>query len=279
MPQLKVLTWNIWMVPGWTGQSPKNAARARAIGEELAKLDFDVLCFIKAFDAPARAALRDELGARYPHRYGPLNFNGSVFKINGGVYVLSKVPLTVVREIQWRDSAGAESMSRKGAMLLRGAIEGSPFQLIGLHMQGESKPGDHHQKIRNKQIAQLSAELVSAASDPSVPLFICGDFNTQRRDHEDPFAESAAYLAMMKLLGTTTGPDFRVTLDDNRVHNDLAEGTGRIAELDYVLVRANGHAITGKWHTLHLRRQGWDGPNGRKDLGYRYAVCCDLTLP
>lgn len=267
------------MMPAWTNESPHNANRARAIGEELAKLDFDILVLVKAFDATARRGLREKLSALYPHRYGPLNFNGSIFKINGGVYVLSRVPLKVVKEIQWRDSKGAESWSRKGAMLLRGAIDGRDFQLIGLHMQGESEPGDHNQGIRDKQIAQLADQLVTTTAAQDVPLFICGDFNTQRRRATDPFDESPAYLAMLKRLGATNGPDFRVTLDDRRAHNDLAaDNTGRIAELDYVLVRANGHAVTGKWHALELRRSGWDS-KGRVDLSYRYGVCCELTLP
>jgi endonuclease/exonuclease/phosphatase family metal-dependent hydrolase len=185
-----------------------------------------------------------------------------------------------VKEIQWRDSKGAESMSRKGAMLLRGEIEGRKLQLIGLHMQGESGPGDHNQGVRNKQIAQLASELVTTTADPSVPLLICGDFNTQRRDHTDPFAESPAYLAMLDRLGATNRPDFGETLHDRRAQNDLAtDDTGRVAELDYILVRDAGHAITGKWHVLKLRHQGWDGPSGRRDLAYRYGVCCELTLP
>jgi endonuclease/exonuclease/phosphatase family metal-dependent hydrolase len=280
MAQLKILAWNIWMMPSWTRASPKNEARARAIGEELAKLDFDIIVFIKAFDATARRALRDKLGARFPHRYGPLNFQGSVLKINGGVYVLSRVPLEVVKEIQWQNSKGVESMSRKGAMLLRGEIEGRKFQLIGLHMQGESEPGDHNQGVRNQQIAQLAAQLVTTTSDPAVPLFICGDFNTQRRDHSDPFAEAPAYSAMLDRLGATNRPDFGETLNDRRAQNDLAtEDTGRVAELDYILVRDAGQAITGKWHVLKLRHPGWDGLNGRRDLAYRYGVCCELTLP
>jgi len=279
MAELKILAWNIWMMPGLSFQSPSNAARAAAIGDQLKDLDFDIVCFIKAFDAPARSELRHKLGKRYPHRYGPLNFDGSIFEINGGVYIFSRVPLTVVREIRWRNSAGFESHSRKGAMLLRGEIEGSPFQLIALHMQGESGRKIRNQDVRNRQIEQLAAELVDTTSDPTVPLFICGDFNTARRRVDDPLAESDDYLAMMERLGTTTGRDFRVTLDDNPDHNDLAaDGFGRVAELDYVLVRDNGHKVTGKWHTLHLQQQGWDGPHGRKDLAYRYAICSALTF-
>src|SRR5712691_10463623 len=36
--QLKILTWNIWMMPWFTFQSPHNQKRARAIAEELLKL-------------------------------------------------------------------------------------------------------------------------------------------------------------------------------------------------------------------------------------------------
>ena len=77
MAELKILAWNIWMMPGLSFQSPSNAARAAAIGDQLKDLDFDIVCFIKAFDAPARSELRHKLGKRYPHRYGPLNFDGS----------------------------------------------------------------------------------------------------------------------------------------------------------------------------------------------------------
>lgn len=59
-------------------------------------------------------------------------------------------------------------------------------------------------------------------------------------------------------------------------HNELAsDDTGRVAELDYVLVRRNGHDVGGTWERLVLRHP-WDG-NRRKDLSYRYAVAARLT--
>lgn len=270
MPQLKILAWNIWMMPPWVRESPANTARARAIGEELSKLDFDIIVFVKAFDASARAALRDELGARFPHRAGPLNFSG--LKLNGGVYVFSKMPLNVVKEIEWRDSKGFESMSRKGAMLLHGSIEGRPFQLIGLHMQGESGPGDHNQGIRNKQIAQLTAQLVQSTAAPDVPLFICGDFNTQRRDRADSVTDRPSYVRMLDYFNASNGAEHRITLDDRRDHNDLANyDSGRQAELDYIFVRAGDKPVKGHWQREIIQRFGW-AETKHKDLAYRYAV-------
>ena len=275
---LTILTWNIWMMPSWTGSSPRNELRAGAIADQLARQEVDILVLIKAFDGSAREVLAKKLGARFPHRYGPLNDVGSPLKINGGVWVLSRFPLRFVRQIQFRDAAFVEGFSRKGAALFHGEVEGQGFQLIGTHLQGEEGPIEQHQAIRDQQISQL-AELMAGSVDPSLPLFLCGDFNTQRRDRTDPFVESPSYKRMLRLFGAENSPEFLVTLDDRRVHNDLAEyDTGRVAELDYILLRRAGHAITGKWRDLMMRQQGWDGPAGRKDLSYRYAVVATFEL-
>ena len=195
-------------------------------------------------------------------------------KINGGVYVLSKLPLTFVKEIQFRDSGFVEGFSRKGALLLRGRTwEGKPIQLIGTHLQGEEGPGYENQPIRDKQMKQIASELIAPHADPTVPLFVCGDFGTERRDRKDPFAESPSYARMLATFHAINGEEQRVTLDDRRVHNDLANyDTGRVAELDYILLHCAGQPVKGHWQAVVMRHQGWDGPHGRKDLSYRYAV-------
>jgi endonuclease/exonuclease/phosphatase family metal-dependent hydrolase len=270
---LGILTWNIWMMPRWTNTSPKNFERAAAIAHELLALDYDILCLEKVFDDGTRALLNKALGARYPYCFGPVNRSGSPLKINGGVWVLSRTPLTWVHEIQFRDSNFTEGFSRKGAMLLRGSWHGYTFQLIATHLQGEEGPRDEHQPIRDKQMDQIARELIAGHVDPAQPLFICGDLGTQRRDRTDPFAESASYARMLKTFAAVNGPEQRVTLDDRRVHNDLASyDTGRVAELDYVLLHCAGHAIAGTWREVILRHPGWEGPHGRRDLSYRYAV-------
>jgi endonuclease/exonuclease/phosphatase family metal-dependent hydrolase len=281
VPSLTILTWNIWMMPSWTGTSPKNDQRASAVADQLAAQDIvDILVLVKAFDGSAREVIAKKLGARFPYRYGPLNDAGSPLKINGGVWVLSRSPLRFIRQIQFRDSGLVEGFSRKGAALFRGEVDGRAFQLIGTHLQGEEGPREQNQPIRDRQIAQIARELIAGSADLALPLFICGDLNTQRRDRTDPFVESPSYTSMIATFEAENSEEFLVTLDDRRVHNDLADyDTGRVAELDYVLVRRAGHAITGSWRDLILRQQGWDGPNGRRDLSYRYAVLATFQLP
>lgn len=277
---LNLLTWNIWMMPPIVNESPRNQPRAQAIAAELAARHDDIVCLEKAFDGGARDVLAAQLGERFPYRYGPINRVKLDLTLNGGVWVLSRIPLTAVCEIEFRDASGIEKLSRKGAILLRGAWEDKPFQLIATHLQGEEGPGYQNQPVRDKQIAQLASELIAAHADPQLPLFICGDFSTERRDRIDPFAESPSYLRMLQLFGAVNGEEQRVTLDDHRVHNDLANyDTGRVAELDYILLRRNGHLLTGSWQQVVMRHQGWDGPQGRRDLSYRYAVAASFAWP
>jgi endonuclease/exonuclease/phosphatase family metal-dependent hydrolase len=277
---LQLLTWNIWMMPPIIHESPRNEPRAEAIAAELLARRDDILCLEKAFDGGARDVLAARLGERFPYRYGPINRVRLDLTLNGGVWVLSRVPLTPVREIEFRDASGVERLSRKGAILLRGAWDGDPFQLIATHLQGEEGPGYENQAVRDKQIAQIAEELIATHTDPQLPLFICGDFNTERRDRVDPFAESPSYLRMLRLFGAVNGEEQRVTLDDHRVHNDLANyDTGRVAELDYIFLRRNGHLLTGSWQQVVMRRRGWDGAQGRRDLSYRYAVAASFTWP
>jgi endonuclease/exonuclease/phosphatase family metal-dependent hydrolase len=277
---LRLLTWNIWMMPPISFQSPKNTARAAAIAEELANQDADVVCLIKSFDSSARDVIAKRLAQLYPHRYGPLNDHGSPFKINGGVWVLSKIPLSDYRELQFSASSGIESFSRKGALSLYGNSNGQRFRLIATHLQGESGPNysDDAQRIRNQQVDQIARELLGP-SESKVPWFMCGDFVTPRRDPHDPFAEGAGYKHILSALGVQNGLEARVTLDDSRVHNDLAiDDTGRVAELDYILLRDNLAAVRGSWQQRIFRRQGWDGPQGRRDLAYRYAVSAEFDF-
>ena len=54
--------------------------------------------------------------------------------------------------------------------------------------------------------------------------------------------------------------------------------SGRNDELDYILVRPNGVALETEWNRLILRRAGWDGPKGRQNLSYRYAVAASIEF-
>jgi len=293
---LSILTWNVFMMPRLLHESPANEARAHAIVEVLRPLGYDILVLEKVFDGSARELLRDGLKDRYPYAYGPVNSRGFSLKINGGVFVLSRIPLSGYREIQFDDAIDVEVFSRKGAMFLEGVKDGQPFQLVATHLQGDERDAARSQETRNRQIDQIESQLIAPHADPHVPLFIAGDFCLPRWDgaaaanHQAGASgdapESSAYKRMLEVLMARNGPERRITLDDTKcepslararartepVCNELAsDGTGRRAELDYVLVRPNGHAVQGHW-TRQVFRQPWSMDPPRTDLSYRYAV-------
>jgi endonuclease/exonuclease/phosphatase family metal-dependent hydrolase len=279
--RLKILTWNMWMMPWFTFQSPHNKERAAAIAAELLKQDFDILCLEKSFDGGARDVLTKALGARYPYRYGPAN-TGVSLKVNSGVWILSRFELSNYHEIQYRDCAAIECFSRKGAMMLTGQFQGHRFHIIATHLQGEAGSvwTPEHQQIRNRQMTQIRDELVWRYTEPGVPLILCGDFDTPRMEKSNPPKETDGYRFMLDIFGMPQNhPGSFVTLDDTYANNDLAmTNTGRTDELDYILVRPNGATLETEWNRLIFRHAGWDGPKGRQSLSYRYAVAASIEF-
>jgi hypothetical protein len=270
------------MMPAFANASPKNDSRAAAVATELAALDLDVLCLQKAFDGCARDVIEERLGPLYPYRYGPANPTHLGLRTNSGLWVLSRIPLGGQREIEFRLKLGVERWSRKGAMLLSGRLAGDvPFQLIVTHLQGDDGPAflPDHQEVRDEQMRQIADELIRPHTDPRLPLFICGDFATARRSETPPYPESPHYQRLLRLFGVQNGPGERVTFDDTRAHNQLAfDDTGRQTEQDYILYRGGDRTVRGTWQRLILRHTGWDGPGGRSDLSYEYAVAATLSI-
>src|SRR5579862_3811230 len=270
----RVLTWNVFLMPEWIGESPRNVPRAAAIGAALLEHDYDVLCLQKVFDAAARDVLLASLGAVYPHRFGPAN-DGCSLKIDSGVLVLSRHPLTDYQTIQFDDCAAVECLSRKGAILVSGSCARTPFRLVATHLQGEegSSFTTSHQRVRDAQIAQIRDQLITPHLEPRVPFLICGDLGTPRFT-DDALHETESYTNMLRVLGAENGPEPRFSLQDSLLANDMAlDDTGRQNELDYVLLVANGCPVTVERERCVLRRVGWDVPNSvRSDLSYRYAV-------
>lgn len=270
------------MMPVWTFQSPSNKSRAAAIADVLSRQDVDIICLEKAFDSGARKVIARRLRAQYPYIFGPANNGFFSIRINSGVWVLSRIPLTGYRTIKFKKSPNlVEWFSRKGAISLIGIVGGKNFMLIATHLAGEETPyfTVSHQKVRDAQVQQIADELLSPLPALGMPVIIAGDLATPRYTHGPGSEQTQAYINTLRRLQARNGPEYRITLEDNRIVNTLAEdNTGRTDELDYILVQDNGATVEGQWERRIFRKNGWDSKFNRPDLSYRYAVIATLTV-
>jgi phospholipase C len=195
---LNILSWNIAMLPIFDFvQTGKN--RADRIGSALQNKDFDLILFQEAFTWKARRDIYRNLRKQFPFQYGPANTGGAI-RINSGLWILSRIPLKVIREYQFSATRGLDRISRKGAVLLQGTVNDQVFHIIGTHLDSnEMDP-----TVRFAQLNELKDNLIEPYSNPGIPMIICGDFNTDR-----DFPEQ--YKGILQILdcedGTFSGED------------------------------------------------------------------------
>ena len=261
--QIKIITWNIYMLPRLfihTGQMQ----RAEQIADTLKNVDADVIVFEEAFDNKARNLIRDSLKSYYPYESGDPGKN-SRWKTSCGVWIISKVPIDVVKQIYYKEANGADKLATKGAILVEGRKDGFCFQLVGTHLQSDLNSGKNVQPIRDKQYAELKKQLLEPYAVENIPQFVAGDFNTI---HDD----SCCYNHMVGTLKITPCPlqgDRCYSYDYTK--NDLVIGTNNKPQLiDYLLYSAPAdQQVHGTMQILVFSKK-WDVKH--KDLSDHFAV-------
>lgn len=224
--ELKILTWNIYMLP-FCSELHGNCKRAGSIAKKLAGYKNDIIVFEEAFDPRARKILRSELKLEYPFMYGPANDAGLSFKTSSGIWILSKIPLRLLEQIEFKNRFGIDAFARKGAVLFEGEWQGQSFQLLGTHLQANSPDS-----IRNFQCHEIAEKLLKKYARPEIPQIVCGDFNIE-------FEDEVNYNNMLTLLEAENGNlqgDIQNSYDE--IDNQLAKReNGRKSLIDYILVR------------------------------------------
>jgi sphingomyelin phosphodiesterase len=263
---LKVLSWNIYMLPKIVMMFGKRD-RSRAIVEVLKTADYDVIVFQEAFLPAAREIIGEGLKEVFPYNYGPANADKPGLKTNSGVWVISKIPLQVLGTIEYSDCAGVDCYARKGAMLLSGVWNEKEFQILGTHLQSEA-----HHEVRVKQLDQIFIELLAKYRKEDVPQVICGDMNTE-------IEIKANYCVMLECLDAEDGETEGIEQSTyNGYTNRLAESVWKKDKttLDYVLLRKNGAKAKIVKRNVNVLTKAWK--RGRKDLSDHYGVLCEVKF-
>lgn len=259
---LKILSWNIYMLPKIVVQRGKRE-RAHAIVDTLKKSDFDVVVFQEAFLPSSRNIISEGLKEIFPYQYGPANAEGITLRTNSGVWILSKTEMKLLNTVQFKNCTGNDCWARKGAMLLEGVYNNKPFQILGTHLQA-----DGFDRIREKQMDQIYTELLAEYKREGVPQVICGDMNTEKEMQEH-------YCAMLDCLdaqdGEITGVE-KCSYDG--MTNPIAQSFGatKKSNLDYILVRNNGTKMKATKRFVSIMKKG------KKFLSDHYGIICELKF-
>lgn len=246
---LRIFSWNIYMLPKFAKITGKRQ-RAHLIAASMQQRGDDILVFQEAFLGDARRIIGKELQAAYPHQYGPANRKFSI-KTNSGVWILSKVPLKVLEEIDYVECEGFDDcFARKGALLLAGEFNGQAFQILGTHLQAGGP-----QAIRKSQLEEMRS-LLDRHKQPNVPQIIAGDMNTGHSD-------TAHYQEMVKILDAEDGPlEVQLPTVEGGYPNDLHNhGVRSFRVIDFIFYRGNGvpattiernmPSLTTRWSRKH----------------------------
>lgn len=247
LKELKVLSWNIFMLPHLVFKN-SNRLRAAAIAKELNQSDYSIIVFQEAFDRKSRNIIREVLHENFPFFYGPVN-NSSWYstQTSSGLWIASKIPLNEIQSIRFDIASGFDRFANKGAILMEGEWHKQVFQLVATHIQSD----DYGWEIREQQIRDIHNKLLKPYSKDGIPQIICGDFNT---DH----AETNHYTMMLSVMdaedGNLSGVEkYSFSSEDNDITKGLNEKPRLI---DYILLR-NSSAVRSISRQIAVIKNIW----------------------
>ncbi|MGB0916994.1 MAG: endonuclease/exonuclease/phosphatase family protein [Flavobacteriales bacterium] len=257
---LKVLSWNIYMLPPLAKFTGKQR-RAKKIGDLLKDSDFDIIVFQEAFHGAARRKIWRRMKDNFPHALGPANKRWYSFKTNSGIWIVSKIPLTQIAELDFDYCEGIDCWSRKGALVAEGEFHGQTFQILGTHLEAG---GPRDKKV--SQYKELDSVLTEVRKE-GVPQIAAGDFNTKK------FKDTTWYNQLVDILGMEDGPllsEQKYTSDsyinEIKIHRGDKKKKGVI---DFVFYGSSG--INTRINR-YVRMPRWQWSKKTQDLSDHFAV-------
>ena len=265
---LKILSWNIYMLPHialHTGQ----LERAKEIVETLKNENIDIIVFEEAFDRKSRNIIREGLKSYFPFESGNPT-KCSFLKTNSGVWVLSKLPLKIIKQIYFNKGLGNDRLASKGAILIQTKKDNFCFQIIATHLQSDLKH-KNVKEIRKSQYLQIRKELLEPFAQCDVPQFVVGDMNTICSD-------TLVFKQMLDILKVNQcifEGEHNYSYDC--VKNDiLFESKDKPQLIDYIFFdKKEKHNLEGKM-SVKVFRKKWNEIN--LDLSDHFAVLGTFTL-
>jgi endonuclease/exonuclease/phosphatase family metal-dependent hydrolase len=161
-PQLRILTFNIEMLPTPIGDDEKNEPRAENICEKLNQTDYDIICLQELFDENMREIFADNLKNKYPSQIEKADA-GNIFRQDSGLFIASKHPFIFQETMYYFEpfySCGTtDCLAEKGILAVRfdlGDIKHKLELIIyNTHLQSDHNFVGEFREVRFSQMQQI----------------------------------------------------------------------------------------------------------------------------
>ncbi|NUP49298.1 MAG: hypothetical protein HOW97_18620 [Catenulispora sp.] len=154
--------------------------RLRALADELAASDYDVVCLQELWIPQNFQLFRSLTKDSYPHVAHGLRLP----VVAGGLLTMSRIPIVghryemVAQKRAWR----RETLLRKGVLIARLAVDGQFLTVANTHlsanMHADWSRAAPFTKVQQRELATLAASL--RRIDSGEPVVAVGDFNVPR---------------------------------------------------------------------------------------------------
>ena len=261
---LTIASWNIQMLPKvyqpFTKLTrKKQRVRTPIIIQYLNAADFDLVVLQEVFDKSIQKEIAKGLIVNYPYQQLPIK-EGFTWKLSNGVMILSKYPITFLKNVIFNTSKKSDKAAQKSCVLVQVKIGNKPVLLAGTHLDSRS------QESRFLQYEIIKNEILDPYLNDSVPLYLAGDFNTSN-SHED-------YNKMINEFGFTSFPlddDRPYTYDEYNTWNE----TGIRSWIDFIFYNENQFHKPFKQYIL---RPTLSYKGSKMDMADHYQIVLETVI-
>lgn len=263
---LKILSWNIYMIPKpllWTHQM----VRAAEIGNQLADSEYDVIFFQEAFAPATRKKIWKKLRDKFPHESGTFKKRRFLTVLNSGLWAMSRYPLTVLDHVYFDECSGTDCYATKGALLIELQLPDCKIQIAGTHMQ--AWPGAKQDQIRFSQLTQMR-NMLDEFRQQGIDQIVLGDLNL---DNYNPEYDKTINELLDTSSSPLMGPIRYSAYEASNSHTDK-----KIPELlDYILLR-NDSSTGSKIKNKMLRKRTMVRKGEPLDLSDHYGIEAEIEF-
>ena len=213
-PEIKILTYNIFIRPELPLSSSTEYQEDRLeMFVDHVLPNYDIVCLQEMFHVPLtsrRRILIDEaksIGFFWHHHSNKNSYFSPT--IDGGLLVLSKLPIVRTDFLNFDSAAFADWYATKGVLYCLvqcGPTQGHFIHVFCTHLQAtySDETKQVSEKVRAEQLEQTTVFIDkcvrSNRNGGGWPIVVCGDVNVQCRASAQDGTDSQEYIGMMRIL-------------------------------------------------------------------------------